>query len=286
MPVYNGEPFIRVALDSLLAQTFTDFELIISDNASTDETEAICREYATKDLRIHYIRQPENRGALANFKFVLDQAQGEYFMWAAADDRWESNWIQTLLPLCEKHQCLSYGMVVTIDEVGQQVANPSSGRIFNFYGNKISRRIKYFFAMPSLGKANPIYGLIPNDLIKYSHIGILGDVEYGSDMLFLFDLLSIVEIRSPQEKTRLFKRIHSGCAGNSRNESVVPDGILSKATLSLLSTIVAPFKLLFSYRRYAGFTESILFVLLIPIMAARNVLVTFYYYALRKLSRQ
>ncbi len=88
MPVYNGEPFIREALDSLLAQTFTDFDLIISDNASTDGTEAICQEYAAKDKRIRYIRQTENRGATANFQFVLDEAVGEYFMWAAADDRW------------------------------------------------------------------------------------------------------------------------------------------------------------------------------------------------------
>jgi len=87
MPVYNGSPFIREALDSLLNQTFTDFELIISDNASTDETESICREYAAKDPRIRYVRQPENRGALLNFRFVLDEAVGTYFMWAAADDR-------------------------------------------------------------------------------------------------------------------------------------------------------------------------------------------------------
>ena len=87
MPVFNGEPFIREALDSLLAQTFTNFELIISDNASTDGTEAICREYAACDARIRYVRQPENRGALSNFQFVLDAARGEYFMWAAHDDR-------------------------------------------------------------------------------------------------------------------------------------------------------------------------------------------------------
>lgn len=86
MPVYNGEEFIREALDSLLAQTFTDFELIISDNASTDRTEAICRDYAGKDSRIRYIRQSENMGASDNFQFVLDKAVGEYFMWAAYDD--------------------------------------------------------------------------------------------------------------------------------------------------------------------------------------------------------
>lgn len=86
MPVYNGEKFIREALDSLLTQTFTGFELVISDNASTDGTEAICREYAAHDPRIRYVRQSENRGPSANFQFVLDEAVGEYFMWAACDD--------------------------------------------------------------------------------------------------------------------------------------------------------------------------------------------------------
>lgn len=99
MPVYNGEPFIREALDSLLAQTFTDFELIISDNASTDGTEAICREYAAKDARIRYVRQVENRGAMPNFQFVLDEALGEYFMWAAADDVWLPKFIETCVKL-------------------------------------------------------------------------------------------------------------------------------------------------------------------------------------------
>lgn len=97
MPVFNGEPFIREALDSLLAQTFTDFELIISDNGSTDGTEAICREYAAKDSRIRYVRQPENRGVLFNFLFVLDEAQGKFFMWAAHDDIWAPNWVETMV---------------------------------------------------------------------------------------------------------------------------------------------------------------------------------------------
>lgn len=91
MPVFNGEPFIREALDSLLAQTFTDFELIISDNGSTDGTEAICREYAACDARIRYVRQTGNCGVLFNFQFVLDAARGEYFMWMACDDIVSSN---------------------------------------------------------------------------------------------------------------------------------------------------------------------------------------------------
>src|SRR4030067_476273 len=86
VPVYNGELHMRAALEALLAQTFTDFELIISDNASTDNTELICREYAARDTRIYYFRHEKNQGASANFQFVLDQAGGEFFMWAACDD--------------------------------------------------------------------------------------------------------------------------------------------------------------------------------------------------------
>lgn len=115
MPVYNGENFIKEALDSLLAQTFTDFELIISDNASTDETEAICQDYAAKDMRIRYIRQTENRGAIANFKFVLDEAVGEYFMWAAADDIWSHEFIMTCNRLLSDNN--QAGMAMTAYEV-------------------------------------------------------------------------------------------------------------------------------------------------------------------------
>lgn len=86
VPVYNAERYLRTALDSLLAQTYADFELLISDNASTDATEAIYREYATRDARIRYSRQPVNKGAAFNFNAVMRMATGEYFMWAAADD--------------------------------------------------------------------------------------------------------------------------------------------------------------------------------------------------------
>lgn len=97
MPVYNGAKFVRQALDSLLAQTFTDFELIISDNASIDDTEKICREYADKDSRIRYVRQMQNKGISFNIPFVLGQAVGEYFMWAAHDDFWASSYIEECL---------------------------------------------------------------------------------------------------------------------------------------------------------------------------------------------
>ena len=86
MPIYNAEKFLRSRLDSLLSQTFTDFELIISDDASVDSTSEICREYISKDKRVQYIRQEKNIGGINNFHFVLHKAKGEYFFWAAQDD--------------------------------------------------------------------------------------------------------------------------------------------------------------------------------------------------------
>ncbi len=93
MPVFNGEEHIRKALDSLLAQTFVDFELLISDNGSTDNTSEICKQYEQKDKRIVYVRQPENMGIGWNFLYVLKQSRGKYFMWASVDDIWEPDFI-------------------------------------------------------------------------------------------------------------------------------------------------------------------------------------------------
>jgi glycosyltransferase involved in cell wall biosynthesis len=86
LPVYNGERFVKHAIQSVLDQTFTDFELIISDNASTDSTPGICEEFARKDPRIRYIRQEINVGAKANFNRVFEYSRGDYFKWVAADD--------------------------------------------------------------------------------------------------------------------------------------------------------------------------------------------------------
>jgi len=121
MPVYNGARYIKEALDSLLTQTYTDFELIISDNASTDETEAICREYASRDSRIRVVRHDENRGAIANFSYVLTQARGKFFMWAAHDDKWSSDYIDILLRALLDCDALSLAYGVPI------LTNPDGG---------------------------------------------------------------------------------------------------------------------------------------------------------------
>lgn len=86
LAVYNGERYLEAAVESMLRQSFMDFELIISDNASTDRTQEICQRLANRDSRIRYFRQPENVGINRNFNFVYAVARGAYFKWAAHDD--------------------------------------------------------------------------------------------------------------------------------------------------------------------------------------------------------
>ena len=86
VPVYNGEAFLDATLESLLSQTFTDFELIISDNASTDRTGEIARRFAARDARVAYHRNPENLGLAANYNGLVHMASGDLFKWATADD--------------------------------------------------------------------------------------------------------------------------------------------------------------------------------------------------------
>jgi len=86
LPVHNGENYLDIAVRSILDQTFEDFELILSDNASTDGTAAICERHAAADRRVRYHRFDRNMGAAHNFNHLVDLAQGDYFKWAAHDD--------------------------------------------------------------------------------------------------------------------------------------------------------------------------------------------------------
>ncbi|AFZ00756.1 glycosyltransferase family 2 protein [Calothrix sp. PCC 6303] len=123
LPVYNGEKFLRPALDSLLNQTFQDFELIISDNASTDATEAICQEYADKDSRIRYYRNPDNVGCARNFNYVLELASCEYFKWVAYDDLHDSTFIEKCINILDQdpNLILCHSQVQFIDETGRYI---------------------------------------------------------------------------------------------------------------------------------------------------------------------
>lgn len=120
VPVYNGSRFVRATLDSLLAQTYRDFELIICDNASTDATEAICAEYAAADSRIRIIRHPRNIGPAANYNSCVEHSKGEFFKWNAADDCCAPEFLEKCVAELDAHPdaVLVYPRTRQIDENG------------------------------------------------------------------------------------------------------------------------------------------------------------------------
>ena len=124
MPVYNGEAYLVSAVDSILSQTFTDLELIISDNASTDATESICRQYVDEDSRVRYIRTPDNRGAMWNFNEVFRHARGKYYKPASHDDLHAPQFLERCLDVYREAPSsvvLVYPRTVLIDGTGEKV---------------------------------------------------------------------------------------------------------------------------------------------------------------------
>jgi glycosyltransferase involved in cell wall biosynthesis len=208
MPVYNGERFIRKALDSLLAQTFTDFELIISDNASTDGTFEICKEYVAKDKRIKYIRQIENKGMNFNFIFLCRIARGDYFMWAASDDLWDREFIQILYAAIstDKNYSSSFCSYVYINDSGDWISKPLSS---DFSGNIITRIYKYCFYYDD----TMMYSLFKTSTIRQLKIRawwginakILADVGYPPP----FFILSSGKFAFISGRPLWFQRLHN-----------------------------------------------------------------------------
>jgi glycosyltransferase involved in cell wall biosynthesis len=123
MPVRNGQRFIRPAIDSLLAQTYRDFELIICDNASTDSTAKICQDYVARDPRVRYHRQPANVGPAANYNACFELARGELFRWHAHDDMCEPDHLAACVDALDSDRdaVLAFPGTVIVDESGQTI---------------------------------------------------------------------------------------------------------------------------------------------------------------------
>jgi glycosyltransferase involved in cell wall biosynthesis len=121
LPVYNGERFLVEAIDSILSQSYNDYEFIISDNASTDNTESICRSFAEKDNRICYYRNEKNMGAAWNFNRVVELARGELYKWMADDDLYAPTFLEKCIEALDNHPSviLAYPRSDTIDENGE-----------------------------------------------------------------------------------------------------------------------------------------------------------------------
>src|ERR1700744_966024 len=120
LPVYNGENYLAESLDALLGQTYEHFELVISDNASTDGTADICRRYGQRDSRIRYIRQPHNIGGAPNHNFLVHEARGELFKWASHDDLYARDLLKRCIEALDEypHVVLAHSWMAMIDDSG------------------------------------------------------------------------------------------------------------------------------------------------------------------------
>ncbi|SIT06971.1 Glycosyltransferase involved in cell wall bisynthesis [Roseivivax lentus] len=192
LPVYNGENYLAESVQSILDQDFEDFELIISDNASTDGTGEICQTFAAKDSRIRYIRQESNLGAAPNYNLVVELARGPYFKWQAHDD----NLLPGFLSHCmtamqlDADAVLAYPMTSVIDGSGHEIGLFDDG--LDLPQNTPSARLEAYLKqnfMRRRGLCNPIFGIIrinklrrtrliqdflASDLILLAHLALLG----------------------------------------------------------------------------------------------------------------
>ncbi len=200
LPVYNGDQYIAEALNSLLAQTFRDFEIIVSDNCSTDNTAAIVGRYAERDPRIRYVRKEKNTGAVDNFNSIVALARGRFFKWAAHDDLIEPTYLERCVAVLEADDnvvlCHSDTQLISAEGTRLEALQTGSDHFFDEQG-----RIIYLGKDSALRKLDDlqaverfkavimetnwvfeIFGVFRREVLV--HTGLL-DAFYGSDKLLL-----------------------------------------------------------------------------------------------------
>lgn len=236
MPVYNGQKHICETLDSILAQTIGDFRLVISDNASTDATGDICREYAQQDDRICYYRQPENLGFAKNFSFVFQPNGAPYFKWVAHDDLIKPTYLQRCLELLEQDDSLSMAHCVTmrIDEESKETGKYNNLRLNS---DRISDR---FWGILWIIDIYEVYGVMRSNLVAKTN---LAGNYVGSERTMLAKMLLQGNIGYVEEG--LFsRRDHAGAqtaihiqARQTRNYAAI---LKSQAPQSKVPRLFAP----------------------------------------------
>jgi glycosyltransferase involved in cell wall biosynthesis len=182
LPVFNGERYLDETIESLVSQSFEDFEIVISDNASTDQTPEICKEWVNRDPRIRYFRSDRNRGAAWNYNAVFRESRGQYFKWAAHDDVIMPEWLEECVAVLDEQTetVLAYTNVIEIDQDGEfimhwvQYSEATSG-------DPVIRLRSVF----SDWRCLPVFGVIRRDaLLRTRLIGAYG----GSDHVLLGEL--------------------------------------------------------------------------------------------------
>ena len=181
LPVYNGEDFLAETLDSILAQDYHDFELIVSDNASTDRTAGIVAEYAERDPRIRYVSSKTNVGAAANYNRPVELACGEYFKWQSDDDLIAPTYVSSCIAILDAQPdvVLAYGKTRLIDEAGATIGDHRDG--MHLPSPRPWTRLRDFAAHRWL--CNPCFGVMRTSMLRNSTTLITpGD---SSDVTFL-----------------------------------------------------------------------------------------------------
>ncbi len=211
LPVYNGERYISETLDSLLAQTFQDFELIICDNASQDNTEQICRSYAAKDGRIRYVPNSTNLGAAKNYRLAFELSSGEYFRWANCDDLFAPTSLSRCVEVLDREQStiLTYPKTKLIDERGQIISDYEDG--LHLQSDRASER--FVQLSERLGLVNAIYGLMRSSILGETAL-IRNFI--GSDMALLAELTLYGKFWEIPDFL-FYRRLHPGASSSYKN---------------------------------------------------------------------
>ncbi len=164
LPVFNGATFVREAIDSIINQSFTNLELIISDNGSTDGTDKICKEYCNRDPRVRFYRNEENRGAGWNYNRVFELARGKYFKWAAHDDYYDLNFLQKSLEILENDTgaILCHSRIIDIDEKGLPICRKQS----NCDTTTIEPHIRFKSLIRMDYTCEEVFGVIRSDVLR------------------------------------------------------------------------------------------------------------------------
>ncbi|HYF12699.1 MAG TPA: glycosyltransferase [Candidatus Paceibacterota bacterium] len=205
MPVYNGERHLSEAIESILNQTFGDFVLFISDDASKDATRTLCERYAAQDTRIIYYRQPQNIGMFANFKYVLDKAATPYFMWAAQDDIRAPEYLRVCVEKLERNPELGLATTATalIDTYGRELAVENEAAHLSGAPGAL-QVMRYVLQPEGFGKCNLTYGLFRTSAARAIWQAYPWKKVWGQDYHFALALVSRYEVFI--DKRPLFKK--------------------------------------------------------------------------------
>ena len=220
IPVFNGEEFLPELLDSLLAQTFSDFEIVICDNASSDRTAQICCEYASRDARIRYFRNDTNLGALPNYNRTFELSTAPLFKWAAHDDLYHEVYLEACVKLLDENPdiVLAHTGSAFIDEKSELL--PFEQETGSFIDPKTGKR--YWADVPSIGDTpvainrfwqvltrarwgTHMFGVVRREILQQT--SLLPNFA-GSDRAMLAELALLGRFRCVNERLFL-KRLHA-----------------------------------------------------------------------------